>query len=89
MASKLVVKSLDHLVLTVKSIPATVDFYTKVLGMKHETFRSPKDVSIERYVNISLALVPVAPSSSMSGLGFQMKSMPGEMEPKNCAHIHS
>jgi catechol 2,3-dioxygenase-like lactoylglutathione lyase family enzyme len=48
MASQLVVKSLDHLVLTVKSIPATVEFYTKLLGMKHEAFRSPKDVSVER-----------------------------------------
>ena len=30
--------SLDHLVLTVASIPATVAFYVDVLGMTHEVF---------------------------------------------------
>jgi catechol 2,3-dioxygenase-like lactoylglutathione lyase family enzyme len=30
--------ALDHLVLTVASIDATVAFYTRVLGMTHETF---------------------------------------------------
>lgn len=34
------VKSIDHVVLTVKDIPTTVDFYTKQLGMKHEVFTS-------------------------------------------------
>jgi catechol 2,3-dioxygenase-like lactoylglutathione lyase family enzyme len=34
------VKSIDHVVLTVKDIDATVDFYTSKLGMKHETFSS-------------------------------------------------
>jgi catechol 2,3-dioxygenase-like lactoylglutathione lyase family enzyme len=29
---------LDHLVLTVRSIPATVDFYQRVLGMRHVVF---------------------------------------------------
>ncbi len=29
---------LDHLVLTVADIEATVDFYTRVLGMRRETF---------------------------------------------------
>lgn len=29
---------LDHLVLTVKSIDATVDFYSRVMGMTSETF---------------------------------------------------
>ena len=32
------ISSIDHLVLTVKDIPASVDFYTKVLGMKEVTF---------------------------------------------------
>jgi catechol-2,3-dioxygenase len=40
------VKSIDHVVLTVKSIEATVDFYTKRLGMKHEVFTSK---GVERY----------------------------------------
>jgi len=34
------IDSLDHLVLTVASIPATVDFYTRVLGMDTVTFGS-------------------------------------------------
>lgn len=34
------VKSIDHVVLTVKDIPATIDFYTTRLGMKHEKFTS-------------------------------------------------
>ncbi|WP_281016741.1 MULTISPECIES: VOC family protein [unclassified Minwuia] len=32
------IDSLDHLVLTVASIPATVRFYTEALGMQVETF---------------------------------------------------
>jgi catechol 2,3-dioxygenase-like lactoylglutathione lyase family enzyme len=32
------IKQLDHLVLTVKNIPATVDFYVSVLGMEREIF---------------------------------------------------
>lgn len=33
------IKNLDHLVLTVKDIDKTVEFYTKILGMKKEIFR--------------------------------------------------
>lgn len=50
------VKSLDHIVLTVKDIQATVDFYTKHLGMKHEAFSSPKDMSVQRSVPISSSM---------------------------------
>ncbi|MBD3921683.1 VOC family protein [Paenibacillus sp. PR3] len=32
------IKNLDHLVLTVKDIKKTIQFYTNVLGMKEETF---------------------------------------------------
>lgn len=32
------IERLDHLVLTVANIPRTVDFYTRVLVMQHETF---------------------------------------------------
>jgi catechol 2,3-dioxygenase-like lactoylglutathione lyase family enzyme len=39
------VQSIDHVVLTVKSIEDTVDFYTTKLGMKHEVFTSN---SVER-----------------------------------------
>ncbi|KAF1984356.1 glyoxalase domain-containing protein 5, partial [Aulographum hederae CBS 113979] len=43
------VKALDHIVLTVRSIPATIKFYEQHLGMKHEAFTSPKEKSIERH----------------------------------------
>ncbi|KAJ9626876.1 hypothetical protein H2203_003332 [Taxawa tesnikishii (nom. ined.)] len=43
------VKALDHVVLTVNDIQATVNFYTQRLGMKHEAFTSPKDPSVERH----------------------------------------
>lgn len=33
------VKSLDHLVLTVKNLGTSIGFYTSVLGMKHVSFR--------------------------------------------------
>ena len=46
----LAVKAIDHVVLTVRSIPATVTFYQKYLGVKHEVFTSPKDPSVERSV---------------------------------------
>ncbi len=36
------VSHLDHLVLTVKDIDKTVDFYTKVLGMEKEVFKGSR-----------------------------------------------
>ena len=30
--------SIDHIVLTVRDIPATINFYQRVLGMRHEIF---------------------------------------------------
>ncbi|WP_419771021.1 MAG: VOC family protein [Candidatus Marinarcus sp.] len=33
------IKSIDHIVLTVKDIPKTVEFYTSVLGMEKEVFK--------------------------------------------------
>ncbi|KAH6629363.1 Glyoxalase/Bleomycin resistance protein/Dihydroxybiphenyl dioxygenase [Boeremia exigua] len=32
------VKSIDHVVLTARDIPKTIEFYTQRLGMKHEVF---------------------------------------------------
>jgi catechol 2,3-dioxygenase-like lactoylglutathione lyase family enzyme len=32
------IKSLDHIVLTTRNLEACIDFYTRVLGMKLETF---------------------------------------------------
>jgi catechol 2,3-dioxygenase-like lactoylglutathione lyase family enzyme len=42
-------QSLDHIVLTVHDIPATMKFYQDILGMTHESFTSPKDPSITRH----------------------------------------
>ncbi|KAF7548661.1 hypothetical protein G7Z17_g6918 [Cylindrodendrum hubeiense] len=47
--SGVVVKSLDHLVLTCASVAATSKWYSKYLGMKVETFTSATDPSTERY----------------------------------------
>lgn len=46
------ISSIDHFVLTVRSIPATVEFYTKVMGMKAQAFRSPSSSTIERHALI-------------------------------------
>lgn len=44
-----IVKSIDHLVLTCASIPATINFYSKYLGMKPETFPGTADPSVQRH----------------------------------------
>lgn len=44
-----VVKSLDHFVLTCASIPATISWYSRHLGMKAETFTPPSDPTIQRH----------------------------------------
>ena len=41
--------SLDHLVLTVKDIDATVKFYENVLGMQHTAFASPAAPDVKRH----------------------------------------
>ncbi|PVH81142.1 Glyoxalase/Bleomycin resistance protein/Dihydroxybiphenyl dioxygenase [Cadophora sp. DSE1049] len=43
------IKALDHLVLTCKSIPTTIQWYTRYLGMKLQTFTPATDPSIKRY----------------------------------------
>ncbi|KAJ5776057.1 uncharacterized protein N7511_001068 [Penicillium nucicola] len=52
MASRFAVKSLDHLVLTVRSIPKTVAWYTTYLGMRHEIFTSPLNEAVQRHALI-------------------------------------
>jgi len=46
------VKSLDHVVLTIKDYQATIDFYTRWLGMTHEKFSSKGD---ERYASLPIS----------------------------------
>jgi len=41
--------SLDHLVLTVQNLDATIKFYEGVLGMQHTSFTSPKAPSVTRH----------------------------------------
>src|ERR1700722_3419463 len=42
------IMAIDHVVLTVADVPATVDFYCRILGMRHEVFVSPKNPDVER-----------------------------------------
>ena len=49
MASICQAKSLDHLVLTVQDIDATVDFYRDVLGMKYTSFISASPPGVTRH----------------------------------------
>lgn len=43
------VKALDHIVLTVRSIPETLDFYSRILGMEAQEFSSPKAPNDKRH----------------------------------------
>jgi hypothetical protein len=96
MASKFAVKSLDHIVLTVKSIPESITFYTQTLGMRHEAFRSPKDESVERLV-FSQFLMPELFQNFIS-IPFEFlraekpkifSALYSEFLTKNLAHNHS
>jgi len=49
MASISRAKSLDHFVLTVKDIDATIKFYGEVLGMRHSSFPAATDPNITRH----------------------------------------
>jgi catechol 2,3-dioxygenase-like lactoylglutathione lyase family enzyme len=37
---------IDHVVLTTRDLPGCLRFYSQVLGMKHETFQTPKETRI-------------------------------------------
>lgn len=43
------IKSLDHLVLTVKSVEKTIEWYTKNLGMESQSFESVANPGVKRY----------------------------------------
>jgi hypothetical protein len=43
------IKSLDHLVITVKSIPKSIQWYTQNLGMRSESFISAANPDITRH----------------------------------------
>ena len=42
-------RAIDHIVLTVRSISASVTFYTTHLGMRHESFTSAASPTINRH----------------------------------------
>ena len=48
-APAVTIKSLDHLVLTVKSVPKSTEWYVENLGMKSESFVSAATPEITRY----------------------------------------
>ena len=69
------VSGLDHLVLTVSDIQATVAFYTNVLGMRAQDFR-PADGSIRKAltfgahkINLHDAAAPFAPHAATPAPG--------------------
>jgi len=68
------IESLDHLVLTVADMPATVAFYRDVLGMQAEEFR-PADGSVrtalmfgEQKINLHDARAPFDPKAKAANL---------------------
>jgi catechol 2,3-dioxygenase-like lactoylglutathione lyase family enzyme len=42
----MMIDHIDHVVLTTRDLPACLRFYSEVLGMKHETFQTPKETRI-------------------------------------------
>lgn len=72
--------SLDHLVLTVRDLDATVKFYEDVLGMKHRSFTSPSSPDVPRHA-LSFGLQKI--NLHLSGKEFEPKAervMPGSAD---------
>ncbi len=67
-------KSLDHLVLTVKDLDSTVEFYQKVMGMQHTTFASAGSPDVERH---SLSFGTQKINLHVSGNEFEPKAHVG------------
>ncbi len=70
MPKQIKVASLDHLVLSVVDIPATLSFYTNVLGMQAETFcpaDGPPRHALKfgtQKINLHPALAPFEPKAA-------------------------
>ena len=64
-------EKIDHVVITVKNLNKTIDFYTKILGMKLEEFASSLDNDQIRYavsfgsqkINIHEEKKPIKPNA--------------------------
>ena len=65
------VEKIDHVVITVKDVKKTIDFYTNILGMKLEKFSSSLDNNQIRYavsfgsqkINIHEEKKPIKPNA--------------------------
>ena len=64
-------EKIDHVVITVKDLNKTIDFYTNILGMKLEEFSSSLDINHIRYavsfgsqkINIHEEKKPIKPNA--------------------------
>ena len=64
-------EKIDHVVITVKDVKKTIDFYTNILGMKLEKFSSSLDDNQLRYavsfgsqkINIHEEIKPIKPNA--------------------------
>jgi catechol 2,3-dioxygenase-like lactoylglutathione lyase family enzyme len=72
--------SLDHLVLTVSNLDATIEFYERILGMKHTSFVSPSSPDVQRH---ALSFGPHKINLHVLGKEFEPKAenvMPGSAD---------
>ena len=67
-------KSLDHLVLTVKDLDATVKFYEEVMGMQHTSFASGSSPDVQRH---ALSFGTQKINLHISGKEFEPKAQVG------------
>ena len=58
------IERLDHLVLTVRDVQATADFYARVLGMRVETFADDAGASVSRCVSATRRSTCTRPATS-------------------------
>lgn len=60
------ITALDHLVLTVKDLQATLDFYTRILGMQAITFGQGRQALQfgQQKINLHLASQEIAPHAA-------------------------
>ena len=80
------IESLDHLVLTVKNIAKTCDFYTKVLGMRAITFADSRKALVFGSQKINLHEAgrefdpkALCPTPGSADLCFIVKESPAEV----------
>lgn len=67
----MILDALDHLVLTVRDLQATIAFYTQVLGMSHEVFGSGRHALRfgRQKINLHPAGAPIQPHAAAPSPG--------------------